>query len=323
MEKIDVGIAGLGWWGTKLMRNFQNHHFVNRIYVYDISKKAINNALRQDLNFEPLKKYKDLLDKNISALVIATPPKTHFKLAKKALENGKNVLITKPPSETKAEVEILAKLAKEKRLTFMVDATYIFNPALESVSTLLQKNGMENLKSIRILRFGDDLRIHHISRLKNTMFTNSIDIVKDLIFHDISILIYLFGNNLEIESIKKINNLHNVYSDSSIILLKIKTVPIIIEYSWIFPERRREFQFYYNDKFLIFDDLNSGEKIWEFSYEDKKKQAFNYDQSEPLHCEVNHFISCIKNETTPKTGIDFMRKLMDAFEKINKYKEFY
>ena len=281
MEKINIGIVGLGWWGPKLLRTFQNHHFVNKVYGYDISKEAIKNTLEFGLNFELVKDYNDLLDNNISSLVIATPPKTHFKLAKAALENGKNVLITKPPTEIKAELEVLERLMIEKNLIFMVDATYIFNPALEIVYSLLKKNGIENLKSIRILRLGDVLRTRHISLFENTMFINNLDIVKDLIFHEISILTYLFGNKFEIESIKKLNNIHSSLSDSAFLFLKVENIPVVIEYSWIFPEKRRDFQFYYDDKFLILDDLSSNEKIWQFTYEDKKKISIDYDRKEP------------------------------------------
>jgi predicted dehydrogenase len=205
----------------------------------------------------------------------------------------------------------------------MVDSTYVYNPALETIKSFLHRNNIKNLKSIRILRFGDDLRMHHISRLRNTMFANNIDIVKDLIFHDISILIYLFGDDLKIESIKTFHNLHKSLCDSSFVFLRAKNIPVIIEYSWTFPERRREFQFYYDDKFLFFDDLNSSEKIWQFIYEIKEKISFDYEQKEPLYCEVDHFISCIKNGKEPKTGISFMRKVMEIMEKVNNHKELY
>lgn len=321
MKKINIGIVGLGWWGPKLLRNLKNHPRINEIYGYDISEEAIDNTLKSGLTFKSVKNYKDLLDDNISALVIATPPKTHFKLAKTAFENGKNVLVTKPPSETNKELDVLARLAKEKNLIFMVDATYIFNPALEIISCFLQKNRINKLKSLRILRSGDELRREGINRLKNTMFTNNINIVKDLIFHDISILIYLFSNHLEIEYLKEFNNLHNVISDSAIIFLKAKHIPIVIEYSWIFPERKREYQFYYDDKFLIFDDVSTNEKIWEFTYEEKKKSLFDFENNEPLYCEIDHFISCIERNTQPKTGINFMKKVMNIMEKIELYQE--
>ena len=218
------------------------------------------------------------------------------------------------------EMNILANLADEKNIVFMVDATYVYNPAIDKILSFLRNTEIEKLKSVRFLRFGDVLRMHHINRLKNTMFSNRVDIIKDLIFHDISILIYLFGDNIEIEDIKKINNLNRDLSDSVFIFLRIRDIPTVIEYSWIYPRRQREFQFYYDDRYLIFDDLNQDEKIWEFTYEDKKIRSISYDNHEPLFCVVDHFISCIKNGTSPKTGVDFMRKAMEVMDKICSFK---
>lgn len=316
MEKTVIGIAGLGWWGPKLLRNFQNHQCVDKIYGYDISEEAIDNVLNQGLNFIQVQTYSNLLE-NVSSVVIATPPKTHFELVNKALEGGKNVLVTKPPCETMTEIDILAQHVKGKDLAFMVDATYVYNPVLETVFNLLQKKRMKNLRSLRILRFGDDLRKHHISRLEKTMFANNVDIIKDLLFHDISILIYLFGNEIKVESIKTLNNLHNSFSDSAILFLEAQKIPIIIEYSWTFPERRREFQFYYDDRFFIFDDLNQSEKLWEFSYEDKKKHSIYYKWNEPLFCVVDHFLTCIREKSGPRTGIHFMKNVMEIMSRIN------
>jgi len=321
MENIDIGIVGLGWWGPKLLRNFSNHRSVNKIYGFDTSKEAIYNAQKQGLNFDPVEKLTDLFDNNISALIIATPPENHFELAKAALENEINVLITKPPSETTAQIEALASLVKEKNLIFMVDSTYIYNPVLNIVFKQIQSYGIKNLKSIRILRYGDELRINHISRLRDTRFNNNIDIVRDLIFHEISILICLFDIDLEIVSLIKFNNLNSFTSDSAIIIFRAGNIPIIIKYSWTYPERKREVQFYYEDKFLTFDDVSPKEKIWEFRYEDKKKLTYDYDQSEPLFCEIEHFISCIKNGEEPNTGIHFMKKAMEMMESIENFME--
>jgi len=318
MNKIDVGIVGLGWWGPKLLRNFKSHPSVNKIYGYDESDEAIQNSLMMDLSFKPAENYKSLLN-SVSSVVVSTPPKTHYKIVKEALESRKDVLVTKPPTESREETAVLGKIAKEKNLTFMVDATYIFNPVLEAIFSSLNKNNVENLKSIRIIRYGDDLRLHHIDRLRKTMFSNDTDIIKDLIFHDISILVYLFEEKIEIESVKKLYNLNKTCCDSAILFLKVKNIPIIFEYSWIYPERKREIQFYYNDKFLVFDDLRTSEKLWEFSYENKTKRILEYTLKEPLFCVVDHFISCIENKTEPITGVDFMMKTMEIMEKIVDY----
>ena len=87
MKKFKVSIIGYGYWGPKLARNFQNSNFFNLFSIIDISKKNLMNA-RRDF---PLAKigtdYKLSLNKsNISLVVISTPTKTHFKIAKYALE---------------------------------------------------------------------------------------------------------------------------------------------------------------------------------------------------------------------------------------------
>ena len=61
---------------------------------------------------------------DIDAVVIATPVFAHYTLAKKALENGKHVLVEKPMTASVAEAEELIALAESKGLLLMVDHTF-------------------------------------------------------------------------------------------------------------------------------------------------------------------------------------------------------
>ena len=89
MKKFKVSIIGYGYWGPKLARNFQNSNFFNLNSIIDISKKNLIKAKRDF----PLAKigndYKNYLNKlNISLVVISTPTKTHYQIAKYALEKN-------------------------------------------------------------------------------------------------------------------------------------------------------------------------------------------------------------------------------------------
>lgn len=55
-------------------------------------------------------------DKSIELVVLSTPPSTHYKLAKEALMNGKNVLVEKPFTDSVEEAKELFDLAKSKNL---------------------------------------------------------------------------------------------------------------------------------------------------------------------------------------------------------------
>lgn len=57
-----------------------------------------------------------LEDESIDVIVITTPPQTHYKFAKKALEAGKNVIVEKPFTLDKKEAEELFELAENNQL---------------------------------------------------------------------------------------------------------------------------------------------------------------------------------------------------------------
>ena len=54
-------------------------------------------------------------------------------------------------------------------------------------------------------RIGDELRRENagLERIQNTMFNNGTDVIKDLLFHDVGILLYLF-KNINIKSVEKL-----------------------------------------------------------------------------------------------------------------------
>lgn len=55
-----------------------------------------------------------LTDTELHVIIIATPPNTHYSLAREALRRGKHVVVEKPFVPTSAEAHELAYLAKEK-----------------------------------------------------------------------------------------------------------------------------------------------------------------------------------------------------------------
>ena len=62
--------------------------------------------------------------------MIATPPSTHFEIAKKCLENGIHVLVEKPMVESLDELKQLNEIAQND-LVLMSGHTYLYNQLLE------------------------------------------------------------------------------------------------------------------------------------------------------------------------------------------------
>jgi len=94
MATARVGVAGLGYWGPNLVRNFDD--LAELAWVCDLDNDlrarfaARYPTARATANFAEM-----LADDTLDAVVVATPVPTHYALAKQALEAGKHVLVEK------------------------------------------------------------------------------------------------------------------------------------------------------------------------------------------------------------------------------------
>ena len=103
----------------------------------DASKKNLIKAKRDFPLANIGRDYKQSLNKlNVSLIVISTPTKTHFQIAKYALEKKINVLVEKPISLSIKEVKILESLAKKNKVLLFVDYPFLFSGSISIKSSL-------------------------------------------------------------------------------------------------------------------------------------------------------------------------------------------
>jgi len=77
---------------------------------------------------------------DIDAILVLTPPQSHFEYTKAALENGKHVLVEKPVSFKIQEVEAMDSLSRSKGLVCMPGHSYIYLPEIARMKkTVLDK----------------------------------------------------------------------------------------------------------------------------------------------------------------------------------------
>src|SRR6478672_6001248 len=94
---INIAIIGYGYWGPNLVRNFSSTNDCTVHTVVDFRDERLEVAKRNHTGVITSNDPESVFSNTkIDAIVIATPVFTHFQLAKKALENGKHVLLEKP-----------------------------------------------------------------------------------------------------------------------------------------------------------------------------------------------------------------------------------
>ena len=129
---LNVAIIGYGYWGPKLARNFQNSSFFKIKYIVDNSKKNLSKAKIDYPLSKLLKNYKSIKNETIDLVVISSPTKYHFSMAKYFLKKN-HVLVEKPLSLKLNEVKILEKISKKNKKLLFVDYPFLFSGSINFI----------------------------------------------------------------------------------------------------------------------------------------------------------------------------------------------
>ena len=112
-EKVIVAVAGVNSRGEVHLQNYSVHPNAEIAYVCDVDERALAKgvdmvAKRQTRAPKGVKDFRRVLeDKNVDALVIATPDHWHAPMALLALAAGKHVYVEKPCGHNPREGEML------------------------------------------------------------------------------------------------------------------------------------------------------------------------------------------------------------------------
>jgi len=329
---INVGLIGFGYWGPNLAKNFSQ---INGVFLHSICefKKEKAERIKEQYPLTCLvNNFKDIIiNKEIDAVAIATPPATHFKLAKEALLSGKHVLVEKPLTTTSRHAEELIKIAQQNKLILMVGHTFEYNDAVLKLKELI-KNG----------DIGDILYIYS-QRLNLGILRQDINAWWNLAPHDISILLFLLESSPVKVSAKGLTFFNNNIEDVVFANLEFaNSVNVHIHVSWLDPNKIRKMIVVGTKKMIIYDDVSNDAKlqIFDKGIEKLHKQAadsypdtFGEYQlviksgnllvpqihfSEPLRKECLHFVQCIRENKRPLTDGESGLRVVRILEAVDK-----
>jgi predicted dehydrogenase len=284
--------------------------------VCDIDRDRVSKIGKRLKGIKIEVDYKRLLkDPKIDAVVVATPPKTHYRIIKDALLEGKDVLAEKPLTLLPSESEELVDLSIKSERILMVAHTFLYNAAIKRM-----KNYIEN---------GDLGRIYYLQAIRTHLglIREDVNAAWDLATHDVSIFSYLLGDQPKEVSAKGGYYLREGRCDAAFITLSYPDGVIgSIIASWIDTNKVRQIALIGSKARLLFDDLNNLEKLrvyekgvsverpisgfGEFQYllRDGDIISPKIELEEPLKVQCRHFLECIGSRKRPITdGVDGLR----------------
>jgi predicted dehydrogenase len=272
--------------------------------------------------------FKDLLeDVELDAIVIATPVRLHYQMAKQALNVGKHVFIEKPMARTEAEAEELVTLANRQGLVLMVGHTFLFSPAVRRMKEIIDA--------------GDIGEVQYISarRLNLGLFQKDINVAWDLAPHDISILLHLLDDLPLAVSCQGSSHVTRGVEDVTMMYLTFrKNRCACVQNSWLDPKKVRQMTVVGSQRMIVYDDTEPLEKLkiydarveapphydtfaeFTYSYHYGDSYVPYIKQDEPLKLECQHFIECIREKSMPITngrlGLEVVRVLEAATKSL-------
>ena len=325
---IRVGVIGYGYWGPNIVRNLHGLDTTRVEMVCDKSPAALARVRKTYPGITTTSDCAEVLrSPQVDAVAVITPVWTHYELAKSALENGKHVFVEKPFTASAAQAEELIELAARKKLTIMVDHTFLFTGAVRKIRELIEN------KELGDLYYYDSLRVNL------GLFQHDVSVIWDLAPHDLSIMDHLIGKEPEAIVATGEKHLNGVEDVAYMTIYFPQSVIAHVNVNWLSPVKIRTTLIGGQKKMLVWNDIVADEKIRVYdkgvqissgdgirdllvNYRSGDMWAPQIEQLEALRVELGYFADCIMKNERPfndgHAGLRVVRMLEAADRSIQK-----
>jgi predicted dehydrogenase len=305
---LRFGVIGYGYWGPQLTRNLDRLPIGEVAYIADLSPDRREVAHFEFPSAHVTSDIDEVLHSDVDAIVIATPIRTHYDLARRALDSGKHVFVEKPLTAESAQAIELMHQAERLERVLMVGHTFMYNPAVEELRRLMQSGALGRLYYIDAVRVNLGL------------FQRDINVMWDLAPHDLSILSYILGKHPQRVSAHGGAYVRGQIHD--VVYLSLEYPDGLLAHlhmSWLNPSKVRRFTLVGDRQMAVYDDVEATEKIrifnrgvdspnhtstfgeFQLSYRYGDIVSPHIHWSEPLAVECRHFAECIMEGAAPRS----------------------
>jgi predicted dehydrogenase len=322
---IGIAVVGFGYWGPNVTRNILERPEFRLVGLCDsdptraadLARRYPEHTVERDL--ENL-----LIDPRVQAVSIATPPRTHYDLARRALEAGKHVIVEKPLATTVSDAEELIALAAERDRILMPGHTFVYSPPVNKVRDL-----------IRAGEVGD---VYFVTSSRMNLGLYQPDgVVSDLAPHDISILLYWLDRPVTHIAAAGQSIFQDGVPETAFLTLTFSGgTTANVQISWLAPRKMREMVIVGSKRMVRYEDTSSDESVrvydrgldvsmteapatfgeYRLTYRTGDIVVPRIEAAEPLGLELADFAHSIRTGQEPrsssKLGLEIVRVLEAA-----------
>jgi predicted dehydrogenase len=327
---LRLAIVGLGHWGPNLLRNLAalEGSSVDALCDIDVSR-AESFRQRYCPRARVVSDYRVLADDPaIDGVVVSTPIRSHFEIARVLLAAGKHVFVEKPLASTSEECRRLIELSQNHNRVLMVGHVFEYNVAVQRIKRYIEEGQLGKLFYV----YSQRVNLGRIQHDVNALWSFAP--------HDISILNYWFGQEPVRVSARGFSYLSSGVEDVVFATLEYPNgVGAHLHLGWLDPRKVRLMTLVGSKKMLVYDDLSLDARIQiydkgidgldDFMSAPETFAEFQFrlrvgdlviptlQFGEPLQSECSHFIDCIRSGQQPRSdGVSGLRvvKVLEAAE---------
>ena len=199
---LKVGVIGVGNMGQNHLRILTVLKSVAVEFIYDENEKLAADVSRRFDVFATNELISSL--KSVDAVFICTTATTHYDVLLRVARFVRHVFIEKPMGHTSREADNIRRCALENDLNIQVGFIERFNPAVIALKNMLSKGEkILNIDFVRTNRLSD--------RVKD------VDVVFDLMIHDIDLALFLNGEAVTVTSYGVVQDGMIVFASANIV----------------------------------------------------------------------------------------------------------
>lgn len=313
MTEPNVAVVGCGYWGKNLVRNFREIGTLAQVCDADAEGRKRARELAPDVGISA--EYDEVLAGPVPAVVIATPAPTHFDLARRALDAGKDVLVEKPLALRYEEGIELLDHARSSDSILMVGHVLEYHPAVVRLKELVDDGQLGDIQYV----YSNRLNLGKIRREENILWSFAP--------HDIAVMLRLVGElPFQVSATGGSYVQPNIPDTTVTHLLFDDGVRGHIYVSWLHPFKEQRLVVVGSRRMAAFDDVSKELVLYDqrvevgedgpVPIEEDQGQQVDFDDDEPLRRECEAFLEAVRTREPPVTdgqsGLDVLKVLQAA-----------
>jgi predicted dehydrogenase len=308
---VGTAVVGYGYWGPNLARNVAECSDLELRALCDPDSARLQAFAQRHPEARIVSELDRLLaDPTIEAVILATPPQTHYALARRALEAGRHVLVEKPLATRLDEAYELADLAREAERVLMPGHTFVYSPAVNAVRELIQGGVVGDVHFITSSRM--NLGKYHVG-----------GVLCDLAPHDLSILLHWLEQPVVEVAASGSSVLREGVPETAFLTLTFAGGSTAnVQISWLAPRKVRQMIVVGSQRMVVYDDTASDEpvRIYDRGMDMLPPEPANFGEhqliyrtgdvvipriepQEPLRLELEDFAHAVRTGAEPRSNL--------------------